>query len=113
MEAGDGLDGADVLSAVEWSPETAELTNGYRPLEIVTAGGLVIPVVPVCLDLETLVVGLPSEFVPWLQPSLVRVADVTDRSQAAPDGRAVAVALVRLSSMGAAFPLEATSLRRA
>lgn len=89
---------------VPWELATSQLTASYQALEISSLAGPV-PVAPIELSAERLVIAIPASVAPWLPNSLVTLGDPVDGSLSA-DGFAVAVVVVVLASnVAAAFEL--------
>jgi hypothetical protein len=94
-----------VLDAVR-ALDTCELADGYAKLQLETLYGAV-PVAPVSLSTTEMVLAAAGDYFPWLPTSLAVFADPST-GEAAADGMCVAVAMVQMSSVGAAFLSEST-----
>ena len=99
MAAPGGEPSDDGFGDTEWELNTAALAEDYARLQVAVRG-VTLPVVPIRLA-DTLVVAMPAEAAPWLEPALHPLADPATFAPAA-DGAQVALVVLRLASTGAA-----------
>ena len=80
---------------VPWHEDTVMATGGpYAALELPIDGVRDIPVIPISLTSEALVIGVPAESVPWRPAGLIYLGDAVSRAPAADGQSTFAVVLV-------------------
>eukprot|EP00974_Lingulodinium_polyedra_P050852 4890727-Lingulodinium_polyedra.AAC.1 len=85
---------------------SAELALGYVKLQVLVGEGPLsryVPLVPVAVRSEGIVIALPAEVIPWVRAQLAYLADA-ETGQPSDDAQTVAVAFLVVGHLTAAVP---------
>ena len=99
LAAAGAADPLDPVEQIEWSRCTGDFILDYECLELASARYSV-PVVPVALSCQEVLIGLPAWTVLWATCGLVALRSI-DTGEPGSDGVCVAVGLICMAASGA------------